>query len=714
MIRPELSLLKLLIRKELYDKYRTYISIPKEEIELQNLYKHLDNLMIEYNRDISFEEYCAYVQTNTFTKQDTTTTLLDVIKDQDIQPDLAESLLAQFKQRSLANAIALQAIKITEGSGSISDLSKLLEDHTEDEKDLIEDPFVTTDLQELYEQRVKKHGLRWRLKTLNRMLGSLRKGDFGFIFARPETGKTTFLASEISFFASQITDEQGPIFWFNNEEDGQKVQLRIFQATLGNTLFDLLKDIQTSNEAYHKLTNNKIKIIDSATTSKQDVERLCKKYNPSLIVFDQIDKVKGFDGDREDLRLGEIYIWARELAKTYCPVIGVTQADGTAEGKKWLTMDNVANAKCLSPETAVLMYDGSWKATSDIKVGEQVMGPDSTPRNVLNTTTGIEEMFRVSHKIGGDWYDVNKSHLLCLINQYGKKVVKNVLDYNQFDFGYRVGHELDEENHTIEPYYLGLWLGDGKASAPEITTMDQEIKDYVRWYSKCWGCDYVEWQNGVDNSLLVQSKIKYKQGVKHPLMEELRKLNLVNNKHIPEIYFKGSIQQRLELLAGLLDTDGTLNKRKHEYFTFVNKSYQITYGVKCIALSCGLMATFKQRGDYYYVNISGNDLSIIPTKIARKQSKWVSYKNILKSRLTITPIGKGSYAGFVLDGDHQFIIEGNIVTHNTAKQAEADWILGIGCTHQEGFEFIRHLHASKNKLPGDEDTDPSLRHTKIS
>lgn len=347
MIRPELSLIKLLIRKELYDKYRTYISIPKEEIELQNLYKHLDNLISEYNRDISFEEYCAYVQTNTFTKQDTTTALLDVIKDQDIQPDLAESLLDQFKQRSLANTIALQAIKITEGSNDVSltTINDLIKEYESDEVDTIEDPFVTTDLKELYEQRIKKHGLRWRLKTLNRMLGSLRKGDFGFIFARPETGKTTFLASEISYFASQLTEDQGPILWFNNEEDGQKVQLRIFQATLGVHLLDLFKDIDTANKEYYNLTQDKIKIIDSANTGKKDVEALCKKYKPSLIVFDQIDKIKGFDGDREDLKLGSIYIWARELAKTYCPVIGVTQADGTAEGKKWLTMENVANAK---------------------------------------------------------------------------------------------------------------------------------------------------------------------------------------------------------------------------------------------------------------------------------------------------------------------------------------------------------------------------------
>jgi hypothetical protein len=63
------------------------------------------------------------------------------------------------------------------------------------------------------------------------------------------------------------------------------------------------------------------------------------------VIFDQIDKIKGFAADREDLRLGAIYVWARELAKMYCPVIGVCQADGQAENVKWLTMEHVSNAK---------------------------------------------------------------------------------------------------------------------------------------------------------------------------------------------------------------------------------------------------------------------------------------------------------------------------------------------------------------------------------
>ena len=55
----------------------------------------------------------------------------------------------------------------------------------------------------------------------------------------------------------------------------------------------------------------------------------------------------------------------------------------------------------------------------------------------------------------------------------------------------------------------------------------------------------------------------------------------------------------------------------------------------------------------------------------------------------------------------------NVANAKTAKQAEADWILGIGASHSDGFEFVRHLHASKNKLTGDEDSDPALRHGKL-
>ena len=90
--------------------------------------------------------------------------------------------------------------------------------------------------------------------------------------------------------------------------------------------------------------------------------KLCSKYNPSLLVVDQIDKITGFDNDREDLRLGSIYQWFRELAKDYCPVVGICQADGTGEGVKWLTMGHVANAKTAKQAEARRIRGGAARA----------------------------------------------------------------------------------------------------------------------------------------------------------------------------------------------------------------------------------------------------------------------------------------------------------------------------------------------------------------
>lgn len=164
----------------------------------------------------------------------------------------------------------------------------------------------------------------------------------GAVAISGNTGKTTFLASEVSYFAQQ-TDK--PILWANNEEQGNKVKIRCYQAALGITLPELYSDREKWYNRYMDLTNGNIKIYDSASISKRQVEKLCKELNPALVIFDQIDKIKGFDADRNDLRLGSIYIWARELAKSYCPVIGVCQSDVSGEGKKWLNMDNVAESK---------------------------------------------------------------------------------------------------------------------------------------------------------------------------------------------------------------------------------------------------------------------------------------------------------------------------------------------------------------------------------
>ena len=264
-----------------------------------------------------------------------------------------DDILKDLVNKQKAYDLAIASLEVSEGKKEFADLLVLAENlnATERVADSFTGMFITDDLDELYEHTEKRIGYRWRLQWLNRSLGSLRKGDFGFIFARPETGKTTFLASEVTNFAEQAHtrtlegESVGPIIWFNNEQGGDIVKLRLYQALLGCTLTELYGAREKNKHMYNKLGGQHIKLYDSATIHRSQVEYLCRELQPSLIVFDQIDKIKGFTDDREDLRLGAIYIWAREIAKDYCPVIGVCQADASGEGKKWLTMENVANAK---------------------------------------------------------------------------------------------------------------------------------------------------------------------------------------------------------------------------------------------------------------------------------------------------------------------------------------------------------------------------------
>lgn len=236
-----------------------------------------------------------------------------------------------------------KAYAATQGRATIEELKEILETEFDAKVGTTEVPeFVTDDLEALVAETVQKSGLRWRLNCLNKSLGSLRKGDFGLVFARPETGKTTFLASEISAMLEQTED---PILWFNNEEQGSKVMLRMYQAFFGVQLHEILNHVKEFKEEFRKRVGGRFLLMDNAATDKTSAERIIERTKPGLIVFDQLPKIKGFKADREDQELGARCIWARESAKIYCPVIGIMQAGALAENVKWLEMDHVAKVK---------------------------------------------------------------------------------------------------------------------------------------------------------------------------------------------------------------------------------------------------------------------------------------------------------------------------------------------------------------------------------
>ena len=337
--------------REVFTKYYKYVNINYIKTNYNNIYKLFNIIDLYYNKYttiniININELDIYYNSNYLLKDNERkelTSLLEEIYNQDINVDTVIGLLEEHRRRSLAGKVAIMALDVESGKKTTEDLLELFNDFEHQQVEVDSIIPINMDLKELYDTQIKTPGLRWRLDWLNKSLGSLRKGDFGFIFARPETGKTTFLASEITHMVSQ-TD--GHVLWFNNEEQGNKVGIRVFQAALGLTTGELFRNPEVKQNNYEKLTGNRVIILDfEDSSSKARVESVLKQYKPALIIFDQIDKIRGFKGERNDLELKAIYQWAREIAKTYAPVIAVSQASGEAEGKLFLTMDMVDGSK---------------------------------------------------------------------------------------------------------------------------------------------------------------------------------------------------------------------------------------------------------------------------------------------------------------------------------------------------------------------------------
>jgi len=315
--------------------------------ELSHLYTALKECHSLIETDLSLESFQAFFFSR-FPDLDKEIylSLFKTLQDTKIDAGMGVALLKQIKQRRQALILSEAYFKYSNGNLTREQLKSVLDDtRTESTETAEEFEFVTTSLSSIIEDIFQKPGLRWRLDALNKSLGSLRKGNFGFIFARPEAGKTTFLISEVSYMMQHLRDEDGSVIWFNNEQVGAEVMLRMYQGYFGLRLEQVRANPKKYEQEFIEQTKGRFLLVDNAAIDKGYVERVVKRFNPSLIVIDQIDKVKGFAADREDLRLGAIYIWARELAKQYCPVIGVCQADGSGEGQKWLTMDNVSSAK---------------------------------------------------------------------------------------------------------------------------------------------------------------------------------------------------------------------------------------------------------------------------------------------------------------------------------------------------------------------------------
>ncbi|GAB3803262.1 replicative DNA helicase [Spirosoma humi] len=352
-----------------------------------------------------------------------------------------------------------------------------------------------------------------------------------------------------------------------------------------------------------------------------------------------------------------------------------------------------AMGKCLGKGTKVVMFDGSLRKVEDVREGDLLMGDDSTPRRVLSIARGQERMYWIRQNKGID-YRVNESHILSLKrsrNEGGhtKGDVLNITvrDYltksNKFKTnykGYKVAVDFPEQSVPLDPYFVGLWLGDGHSYSSRITNTDTEVIDYLQTYADSLGLKMVTYQqtNRTNNYGITSGQRGGDQSGRNPVFNvqaELRGLSVIESKHIPRKYLINSTENRLKLLAGLIDSDGHYQEEFNCY-EITQKNKELAEQLKYLCDTLGFRCSLKEKqgtiaklgyvSTVYRLRIFGN-LDSIPVRIERKKARALRARADWRvTGISVEYDKVDDYYGFSIDGNRLFLLEDMTVTHNTA------------------------------------------------
>lgn len=205
-------------------------------------------------------------------------------------------------------------------------------------------PWVKDSIIDLLDEDQRQDGLSWPLSCINGSMRPLREGDFGIIAARPDVGKTSFIAHVATYMAPQLAEGKH-IYWFNNEGPGKRIVTRLYQAALNATITDLLtrRAAGTIVDDYIKAVGmiDRIKVLDIHDCWNYDVTDMLKDMQPGLVIFDMIDNIKfggqmANNGSRTDQALEAMYQWARiRGVKSNTPVLATSQISADGDGMQF-------------------------------------------------------------------------------------------------------------------------------------------------------------------------------------------------------------------------------------------------------------------------------------------------------------------------------------------------------------------------------------------
>jgi len=404
-----------------------------------------------------------------------------------------------------------------------------------------------------------------------------------------------------------------------------------------------------------------------------------------------------------------------------------------------LLYHGLGSGKCHAKGTPIIMFDGTIKLVENIQVGDLLMGDDSRPRTVLSLANGTDKMYDII-PVKGEKYTVNQEHILCLrasgfpkitrnnhksntnynvqwieknnfqsktftfnedkkneneiqieAEKFYEKIISNVetndniIEISVKDYltlsdkkkgflkGYKVPIHFHEKEIPFDPYIIGYWLGDGTSRESSVSCQDSSVLHYFANNFSTYKLS-LSYRSGYVYGISGRGKVG-----NNMFLNTLKNLNLLNNKHIPLIYKCNSRDNRLKLLAGLLDSDGHLDKSGCVFeFTQTNEILinDVIYLARSLGFACykstkNTSWTYKgvkKHGTAFRICISGAGIEEIPTQIPRKKANpRKQIKDVLVTGIQVKYVKEDEYYGFTLDGNCRYIMGDFTVTHNTCS-----------------------------------------------
>lgn len=317
------------------------------------------------------------------------------------------------------------------------------------------------------------------------------------------------------------------------------------------------------------------------------------------------------------------------------------------------------SGKSLKKDTQILMYDGKIKLAGDIKVGDQVMGDDSTVRTVLNTHSGVDTMYEVKNETGVS-YTVNSRHTLCLVYNKSKSI-------NKCDKGYRISWFDDKaikvRTKVFKNDFDCISFYD---SIKEQLYIDIDILDYLKLpkkirYNLCGYQVAVEFQN---KPLITIYANPYYIGHLASRQDyedakgRFQNFDIFSEEILPNDIKTNSSEIRLQLLAGIID--GNVDKKRHAFsYEIKIHSHKFKNELVFLCNSLGILCLEQNPGIF---TIKG-DISKIPIKTLPR-IKYTRESGLIQ-KITITKLKEDTYYGFELDNNKRFVLGNCIVTHNS-------------------------------------------------